>query len=153
MPRQSLWLLLPALALAAPASAQTAAEARGFVTGLYEAYAHGEPDYLGRQARAVFTPRLLGLIRRDARNAHGEVGALDGDPICDCQDASGLKPTWVGVDHIGPGHASVRVDLHFPDGHEVITLDLLSVAGRWRVDDIHSPSTPSLVKLLGGARR
>lgn len=148
MPRTSCLLLLPLLAAALPAGAQTTGEARRFVTGLYDAYAHSQPDYAGREARQVFSPRLLGLMRRDARNAHGEVGALDGDPICDCQDPAGLQPTWLGIDSQGPGRVSVRVELKFPDGREVITLDLVSVRGEWRVDDVHSPSTPSLVKLL-----
>ena len=149
-----MWLApLLVLSAALPARAQSADEARRFVAGLYGAYAHSEPDYLGRQAQAVFSPRLLALIRRDARNAPvGEVPTLDGDPICDCQDADGLKATWVGVDRISPGRAVVRAELKFPDGREVITLDLVSVHGRWRVDDIHSPSTPSLVGLLGGRR-
>ena len=29
-------------------------------------------------------------------------------------------------------------------------LDLVSVRGRWRVDDVHTPDTPSLLRLLGG---
>jgi hypothetical protein len=148
MPRTGLLLLLPLLAAAPPAGAQTTGDARRFVTGLYDAYAHSEPDYAGRQARQVFSPRLLALMRRDARRAHGEVGALDGDPICDCQDPAGLQPTWVGIDRATPGHVTARVELKFPDGREVITLDLVPVRGQWRVDDVHSPSTPSLVKLL-----
>jgi hypothetical protein len=139
---------LPLLAAALPAHAQSAADATRFVTGLYAAYARSEPDYLGRQAGRVFTPRLLALIRRDERAARGEVGALDGDPICDCQDPGGLKLTWVGVDHFHPGHAAVRVELAFPDGRRVITLDLAAAHGAWRVDDVHSQSTPSLVRYL-----
>ncbi len=148
MRRRGQWLLLPLLASALSAHAQSADEARRFVTGLYAAYGHAEPDYLGRQARQVFSPRLLALIRRDERLAKGEVGALDGDPICDCQDAGGLKLTWVGVDHFRPGHAAVRVELVFPDGRRVITLDLAAIHGAWRVDDVHSQITPSLVRYL-----
>ena len=153
MPRRGLWLLLPLLAAAPPAHAQTADDARRFVSRLYAAYGRSQPDYLGQEARQVFSPRLLALIRRDQRLAKGEVGALDGDPICDCQDAGGLKLTWAGVDRFRPGRASVRAELVFPDGRRVITLDLTSARGAWRVDDVHSQSTPSLVKLLRGKLR
>ena len=73
---------------ASPAAAQDLGGAKAFVTGLYTAYArHPGPDYLGRQARQVFSPALLELMRRDAaRTPKGDVGTLDGDPICNCQD-------------------------------------------------------------------
>ena len=148
MRRTSLWLLPPLLAVALAAHAQSADDARRFVTGLYGAYGHSQPDYVGHEALQVFSPRLLALIRRDQRAARGEVGALDGDPICDCQDSGGLKLTWAGVDHFSPGHAAVRVELAFPDGRRVITLDLAAQHGAWRVDDVHSQSTPSLVRYL-----
>src|ERR1700743_2435568 len=83
-----LTLLLAALfsIAATSAGAQDAAGAKAFVAHLYAAY-HGQgPDYLGPMAAKVFSPRLLKLIRRDTALAHGEVGALDGDPICNCQD-------------------------------------------------------------------
>ena len=146
------WLLLAALALAPGAGAQTLDDARGFVAGLYRAYARTpEPDYLGPRARSVFSPRLLGLIRRDARNAHGEVGALDGDPICDCQDPDGIRLVALDVANAGPGRATAHVRVRFAGSRrEAMTLDLVSVRGRWRVDDVHTPDTPSLVGLLGG---
>ena len=74
--------------LASPAAAQDLDAAKAFVTGLYAAYATPPvPDYLGRQAKDTFSPALLDLMRRDAaRTPKGEVGTLDGDPICNCQD-------------------------------------------------------------------
>ena len=136
------------LAIAGAAQAQSLADARGFVAGLYNAYAHSQPNYLGRRARQIFSPRLLGLIRKDARDAHGEVGALDGDPICDCQD-------WgqTGVEHLdvmprGAGHARAAVRFRNLGRTTDLTLDLVSVGGRWRIDDIHTTDTPSLVRYL-----
>ena len=145
-----IWLGLALLALAPSAGAQSLGDARAFVTGLYRAYERTpDVDYLDRRARSVFTPRLLGLIRRDERNAHGEVGALDGDPICDCQDPDGIRLTGLDVSPAGPGRATARVRVRFAgDRAETMTLDLLSVRGRWRVDDVHTKETPSLVRLL-----
>jgi hypothetical protein len=139
------------IAVAGSAHAQTLTDARGFVTGLYAAYAHSEPDYLGPMAHQVFSPRLLGLIRRDERNAHGEVGALDGDPICDCQDPDGVRLVALDIAAAGPGRATARVRLRFEGGRaEAMTLDLVSIRGHWRIDEVRSPDTPSLVRLLGG---
>src|SRR5678815_2759705 len=76
------------LATTASAEAQTLPEAKAFVTGLYTAYQRKpDPDYLGKQIGEVFAPDLIALIRREAAGVpKGDVGALDGDPICDCQD-------------------------------------------------------------------
>ncbi len=149
-------LALAALLLAAPAagSAQTLQDARGFVAGLYGAYRHASPDVLGARARSIFSPTLLALIRRDQRNAHGEVGALDGDPICDCQDPDGVRLAGLDLAASGPGRAVAHVRLRFAGSRsEAMTLDLVSVQGAWRVDDVHSADTPSLVRLLGGRPR
>ena len=144
------WLALSAGA----ARAQDAASAQAFVAGLYNAYRHHPgPDYLGPEAKAVFSARLLGLIRRDAALAKGEVGALDGDPICDCQDASGLwleKLTTVNHAIAGQpiGKLIATVRLRGPDGSRTLRLDLVAVDGRWRVDDVHTHDTPSLAAYL-----
>src|SRR4051794_23684561 len=81
-------LLAGLLALSAPAQAQSLPDAKTFVAGLYSAYQRQPgPDYLGKQVGEVFAPDLIALIRREAAGVpKGEVGALDGDPICDCQD-------------------------------------------------------------------
>ena len=130
---------------------QTLDEAKAFTLGLYQAYEHGSPDYMGPQARRVFSPRLLRLIRRDERLAHGEVGQLDGDPICDCQDAGGLTQVRVEVEAARPGRARARVHFILQTEPRRATLDLIAVDGHWRVDDAHTADTPSLVRLLEGA--
>ena len=148
MPRRGLWLLLPLLAAAPPAHAQTADDARRFVSRLYAAYGRSQPDYLGQEARQVFSPRLLALIRRDARDAHGEVGALDGDPICDCQDWGHTGVERLEVASRGAGHATAKVRFRNQGQTTDVTLDLVSLAGHWRIDDIHTKDTPSLVRYL-----
>ena len=55
------------------------------------------PDYNPfDQPERVFAPPLLAAINEDARLANGEVGYLDGDPLCQCQDAAGLKARVAG---------------------------------------------------------
>lgn len=140
--------------LAAPCAGlgQTLDDAKAFTLGLYLAYAHREPDYLGAGAQRVFSPRLLGLIRRDERlTPAGDVPSLDGDPVCDCQDPEGLGQVRVEVTTVGPGRARADVRFRFPDGPHEVTLDLVSVRSHWRIDDAHTRDTPSLVRFLEDA--
>jgi hypothetical protein len=142
---------LAALLLFAPfgARAQDAAAARAFVRHLYAAY-HGDgPDYLGRQAGAVFAKPLLQLIRRDAAETPpGDVGALDGDPICGCQDFDGLRDLDVVIARGDAGHAHATVHFRISGERRTVNLDLVAADGHWRVSDVHTADTPSLVSLL-----
>ena len=71
-------------------------------------------DPVGPAAAQVFDAPLVALIRRDQRNARGEVGALDGDPLCDCQDDAGMTWRIAGVVPQGADKAVARVRLTFP---------------------------------------
>jgi len=134
---------------ASAAAAQDAASADAFVRGLYAAYHGAGPDYLGRQAGAVFAPPLLRLIRRDAaQTAPGDAPDLDGDPICDCQDSGGLTLTDVKVEGGADGHATATVRLRIAKDRRTVRLDLAAVQGHWRVSDVHTAETPSLVSYL-----
>jgi hypothetical protein len=137
------------LAAASAAAAQDAASADAFVHGLYAAYHGAGPDYLGRQAGAVFAPSLLRLIRRDAaKTPAGDAPNLDGDPICDCQDAGGLKLTDVKVEGGASGQATATVRFRISGSRRTVRLDLAAVQGHWRVSDVHTAETPSLVSYL-----
>lgn len=131
------------------------ASAKAFAAALYRAYVHGSgPDITGHGASAVFSPRLLRLIRKDqASTPAGEVGALDGDPICDCQDPSGLRLARLDVTSSGPGRAVARVTLSFPDGRRRLRLDLEEGQAGWRVSDVHTADMPSLLGLLQSTSR
>jgi hypothetical protein len=122
--------------------------ARAFVQGLYSAYAHAEPDYLGKGADKVFSTRLLGLIRADQKaTPDGDVGALDGDPICDCQDQQ-LTDLSVEAKPLAPGHVRAKVRFRNLGQSHDMTLDLAMGRHGWRVDDVHTRDTPSLVAYL-----
>lgn len=146
--RASLLLAACAALLAAPpALAQDAASAKAFVAGLYGAY-HGQgPDVFGKLAKQVFSPRLLGLIRRDERLAHGEVGALDGDPICNCQDFE-IKDVRVEAALSGPGRAQATARFRNFGKPQTVRLDLVAADGGWRIDNIHEEGTPDLADYL-----
>jgi len=137
------------------ASAQSLDSAKAFVTRLYERYGRGEPDYAGKDASRTFSPRLVRLIRRDQdRTPEGDVGALDGDPICDCQDAGGLKLVNVDVQASGRDGAKAIAHIGFPNESPItIRLDLARIGGAWRVSDVHTKDMPSLVALLEHSER
>lgn len=146
--------MLLALALGAwPVTgwSQTLADARTFTEGLYRPYKGGSPDYLGKDAAKTFSPRMLALMRADAaQTPKGEVGALDGDPICDCQDSDGLGAVKVSVSPLGKGARAI-VRFAIAKTPRSVTLDLVAVGGHWRVNDVHTPDTPSLVRLFQDA--
>ena len=153
--RMNIWRLLLLTTLTAQitplaARAQSLDAAHTFTTALYRAYENnGEPDYTGRRARTTFAPHLLTLIRQDdATTPPGYVGALDWDPICDCQDADGLKVDGIKISQVAPGRANAVVALRFPSEAKSITLDLVVLRDRWWVADIRTGQTPSLVRLL-----
>jgi hypothetical protein len=151
-------LRICALLLLAPTGlAQDLPAARVFVQHLYSSYAHppsqADPDTTGKLAPSTFSPSLLQLIRRDrARTPRGDASALDGDPICDCQDFEGLRLTTLTVTAVDATHASASVTFQVfaddPKSVRSLRLNLLYTPQGWRIDDIASADTPSLRKFL-----
>jgi Protein of unknown function (DUF3828) len=139
-----------AFLLASPVWASGAQTAREFLEQAYGKYAAGGkgPDTLGKDAPELFAPELLTLIREDQRIAKGEIGLLDHDPICSCQDSDGLKITAVQVTPTGRNRAKANVAF-VNGGHPVsVRLSLLRQTGRWRILDIKEPTIPSLRRYL-----
>lgn len=95
----------------------------------------------------MLSPRLLALVLRERRLAGGEVGALDGDPICDCQDWQ-IRRVRIGLQWAGAHRAVATVRFLNTGRPQTIRLDLLAIDGRWRIDNIHSKSIPDLVAFL-----
>lgn len=140
-------MIIALLAAAAPAAAPVApASPQAFVTSLYAHYRRN-PDYSPLlRPQDVFAPRLTAAIRRDAALAKGEVGFLDGDPLCDCQDSAGLRATVAPIGQPGPATARVSVDIHFAgNDRRHLQLSLARVAGAWRIADVASAQEPSLL--------
>jgi hypothetical protein len=140
------------LLLLAAAAAQPAAENPGaFMQRIYADYS--KHDYSPfEHPEHVFAPGLLAAINEDSRLAHGEVGYLDGDPICQCQDADGLHAKIVQVTRQGPGKALVEVIVDFTDSTaRRVKFSLLRTAAGWRIADVSSSDEPSLLKALQAA--
>ncbi len=121
-----------------------------FLHHLYAPYLKGgtRVSPTGQAAPSIFDTRLTGLIRRDQQAAEGEVGALDQDPVCDCQDFDRLKALRVQLQPVSPGRSRALVSFQNGTAHVVLTYTLVMEPGGWRVADIGSPDMPSLVAFL-----
>jgi len=131
----------PLPATAAPATVTpTSAPAqspRAFVEDLYAQYKKNADFSPFTHGEQWFDPAFLAAVKEDSELSNGEVGAVDSDPICSCQDASGMEARVVGVEQTSPGAAVADVNLWAgsPD-QRAIKVDLVSVGGQWRVHDV-----------------
>jgi hypothetical protein len=150
MNRTVMWIAAACLAaIAGPVSAAPdASSAKAFVEKLYLHYP-STPNRsafqpMGKNASEVFDPGMIAAFREDTRLAHGEVGFVDSDPLCQCQDDTGLKATVVSVTVTDPNAADVVVNLEYPnDKPIVLTLHLVPVNGAWRIRDLSTDELKS----------
>ena len=145
----ALWAAI--IVVAAPAcAAQDASSPTAFVQQTYARYTNKikEWDTLRADAPSLFDSALLALIREDQRLAQGEVGALDHDPLCSCQDVDSFKVTTIEVTPHGKGQAKATV--RFVNGGQSVQigLSLTQKAGQWRISDVQEPTVPSTKSFL-----
>ena len=149
------WLVAGCLAVAAPAVAAEAPPL-ALLRRLYALYPlppARDPPLLARP-EAWLAPPLLALWRRDrAAAAAGQgVGAVDWDPVCACQDDSGLRDIRIAA---APGPApAVAATVRFTLGgtRQTVAYRLVSTPAGWRIADIATPAVPSLATHLRAAR-
>ena len=94
------------------ACAQDADGAKRFVESLYRQYDHHGPgvDFSGAKGRNVFDASLNALMDADAKAVGpNEVGVLDGDPICGCQDWEGIWDLQIALQMLGESRAKAAV--------------------------------------------
>ena len=127
-----------------------------FIAALYAPY-RTSPDYssLGsfQHEQTIYSASLIQLLRADrVHTPRGEQGALDADPLCQCQDSEGLQLDPPLLKPTSPGHVQAAVTLRFSsDPHDPATrlrLLLVQDPAGWRVDDVFPEHGPSLRKLL-----
>lgn len=130
------------------ACGQSTTSAKVFIASLYKGYQSSQgPNYLGNAADTIFTSDLLSLIRKDQEQAEGEVGLLDFDPICDCQD---FDISNVRIDTKQIVKTKLEADVHFTNSGSDVNLGftLKGDGKRWRIADIRSKTMPSLYLFL-----
>lgn len=131
--------------MANDATPQAQHEAFCFVGWLYGPGTLESLTPLGAGASRVFSSGTQSLMTQ-ARRRGGEGGhpAFDADPICDCQDPTGLRLLSVTVPEFSESRATAVVFFDFGRGTEVTpenerrthTLHLRREGGAWRVEDV-----------------
>ena len=143
-------MMLLALALAAGQPAETP---QRFLERTYLSY--GSPGFnpLEHPAR-WFTPTLTAAIREDERLAKGEVGYLDGDPLCDCQDYDEVAMRVDSLRRLTrtAAIAKVRVDSGISHSRD-LRLDLRLTRAGWRIADVVGADHHSLLRALQRSNR
>jgi len=120
-----------------------------FLQRLYEPYVQGKFERnTPARTRELYSRELASLIERDRASAGGEVGRLDFDPICNCQDFDALTQLQVEVAREGDGAASARVTFRNGSDAQALVYSLKSESGRWRISDICSGEGQCLATLL-----
>jgi hypothetical protein len=136
-------MVAPALAAGGP----DATAARAFLLKLYSHYPQKQNgpffDPVDKNAADVFEPGMIAAFKEDSRLAKGEVGFVDGDPICMCQDDGGMTWKMVSVTIKG-ANADAVVNLNWPGGDaRAVTIHLVPVKGQWRIYDLSTKDEPS----------
>lgn len=105
----------------------------------------------GDQASQWFDKEMVALMAEDSRLANGEVGALDGDPVCGCQDFGKLSAD-IKIEKISAAAARANVIVTETDAAfsaearkpRIFTYDLVKEGDDWRIHDIATKDMPSL---------
>jgi Protein of unknown function (DUF3828) len=148
-------VLLFAMAVCASsrfAPAQDADSARTFVESLYKLYTKGgEGVPLSRPHESrYYHSSLLALMRADEKAVGpGDVGAIDGDPVCGCQDWEGIWNLHIDIQLQSPDRAVADASfaLSAPahggsqDARRII-MTLVPENGKWRIWDVRDDSDP-----------
>jgi hypothetical protein len=137
-----------ALAAALLAAGEPAETPRAFLERLYAGYRSEDYSPLARPRR-IFAPPLVAAIEEDSRLSRDEVGYMDADPFCQCQDPAGLQPRIGPVRRPTPGSAAADVVLTFSGSdRRELAIRLVRTRSGWRVADIATADEPSLLESL-----
>ena len=146
--RSAFVLLVTVLTAASSIAADVSA--KNLVAQLYEAHRSkhdplDQTDLLGR----YFEAELLKLYLKDKREAKGEVGRLDGDPLYNAQeiqitDFSISAPKTIG--------GETRVTVRFKNLGKSTRVEYMlgRTADGWKISDIRYDDGSSLKKILEG---
>ena len=136
------------------ADAADAADVTAYLTGLYDHYKTSKNNnfqMFDANVREVFDADTIRLLAADEKALKGDLGAIDGDWLCDCQDFVSLKTT-IAVQSATPTEAkatSVFVDTGMPgEGPRHDDIALVKEHGHWRIHDIKADNEDWLRKQL-----
>ncbi|MFL5237582.1 MAG: DUF3828 domain-containing protein [Rhizomicrobium sp.] len=131
---------MPFAAAFAASNAADVVSARAFVRALYD---HYEPNgsfavLADEEEPRYFARDTLSLLGENERLLKGEVGDIDVDPVCVCQDSDGMKATIRNVTMTGKDGARADVDIGWSSDRHItrVKMDLVHGSGGWRIRDI-----------------
>ena len=138
---------------AAPAAASgDAADAKAFLDGLYAHYKTSKDNTFApfdANQTDVLDPDTIALMKADEKALNGELGDIDGDWLCDCQDFESITAV-VTVQSATPTDAkATAVFTDTMDGKpKTDTFELVRTPAGWRIHDMGTADQPSLRKVL-----
>jgi hypothetical protein len=138
---------------AAPVASGDAADVKAFLDGIYAHYKTSKDNTYSpfEEKNGVLDADTLALMKADEKALKGELGDIDGDWMCDCQDFQSITAT-VTVQSATPTEAKATAD--FSDTMDAgakpkrDTFDLVKTPGGWRIHDMGTSDQPSLRKVL-----
>jgi len=141
---------------AAPAAADSAAAAKAFLEGLYAHYKASSSTGttwapMDANVKEVFDADMVALLEADTKALKGELGEIDGDWLCDCQDWGSLSAdiTILSASPTAAKAASVIRDTQIKDeAAKRDTFDLVKTPAGWRIHDMGTEQDPSLRAVL-----
>ena len=147
-----LTLLACVIVLGGSAHAQNAASAKTFLQSVYALYYKNGPgvEIAGTHARRYLHSSLIALLREDARVVGpDEVGVLDGDPLCSCQDWDGIYNLKIDVHDPKAGKIEASVSFALfkdtkPQDVRSLVITLAQEKGAWRVYNVVDRSDPKV---------
>ena len=131
----------PAPVASAAPSADEAASAKAFLEGLYAHYKTTKDNTfqpMGDNVRDVFDADTVALLDKDTKLLNGELGEIDGDFICQCQDFDSITAT-IAVQSANATTAKATADFTIFGEKRHNDFDLAKQNGVWRVHDIRDP--------------
>lgn len=137
-----------------PTRAQDANSAKTFLVEAYQHYGKNGKgiDFGGPSAHRYYHSSLIALMRADAKaNGPDNVGVLDSDPLCSCQDWDGIFELKIDLQLEAPGRAQAEASFALDDvphrnrdSWRKLKIQLRAEHGAWRIYDVLdvSPGQP-----------
>ncbi|WP_029415192.1 DUF3828 domain-containing protein [Brevundimonas bacteroides] len=121
-----------------------------FARAIYGMYAtggpQGEPPAPGQDP--IYSRTLNALIGNDFRAAGGEVGTIDYDIFCQCQDQEGFAVNSMAAAQSDENTAAVSVVFTNMGEQKTAILNLVREGGNWKVDDVEMGMNESVKDIL-----
>lgn len=109
-----------------------------FARAIFAQYVNGGPSELppppGQDP--IFSRTMNALIGDDFRAANGEVGTIEVDIFCQCQDQDGFVVDSMAVAQSDENTAGVSVVFTNMGNQQTAMLELVREGGNWKVDDV-----------------